>query len=121
MPKCFQEAFRKKVAIILDCFEKCIEHPSNLQARTYTWSSYKLHNTAKVLLGITPQGVISYISLTWGERVCDKFLTEHCGILGQTYSTRHSACESVGSMQASLSIPAFTKVKLSSQKLLENI
>ena len=66
MPLCFQESFGKKVAVIIDVFEIFIERPSNLQARTANWSSYKHHNTAKVILGCTPQGVISYVSLTWG-------------------------------------------------------
>ena len=45
MPDCFQVAFSKKVAVILDCFEVFIERPS---ARASTWSNYKHHNTAKV-------------------------------------------------------------------------
>ena len=55
MPECFQESFGKKVAIIVDCFERVLEHPSNLQARVYRWSNYKHKNTVKVLIGIVPQ------------------------------------------------------------------
>ena len=51
-----QVAFSKKVDVILGCFEVFIERPS---ARASTWSNYKHHNTAKVLIGISPQGVIS--------------------------------------------------------------
>ena len=83
MPDCFQVAFGKKVAVILDCFEIFIERPSGLHARACTWSNYKHHNTAKVLLGIAPQGVISYVSKCWGGRVSDKNLTENCGILNK--------------------------------------
>ena len=75
MPECFQASFGKKVAVILDCFEIFCKRPS------CTWSSYKHHNTMKVLLGITPQGSVSYVSETRGGRVSDKYLTEHCGIL----------------------------------------
>jgi len=57
MPECFQESFGERVAIIIDHFEIFIERPSNLQARTSTWSNYKHHNTAKVLIGILPQGM----------------------------------------------------------------
>ena len=60
MPDCFQVVFERKVAVIIDCF------PSNLWARAATWSNYKHHNTIKVLLGITPQGVISFVSDSWG-------------------------------------------------------
>ena len=45
------------------------------------WSNYKQHNTVKLLIAITPQGTISFISKTWGGRVSDKYITERCGIL----------------------------------------
>ena len=69
MPACFQGSFGKKVAVIVDYFEIFIERPSDLFVRACTWSSYKHHNTVKVLLGTTPQGVISYVSEAWGGRV----------------------------------------------------
>ena len=56
MPMCFQYAFGKKVTVVIDCFEVFIDHPSNLLARAQTFSTYKHHNTIKVLIGITPQG-----------------------------------------------------------------
>ena len=118
MPDCFQQSFGKKVAIIIDCFEIFIERPSNLQARTSTWSNYKHKNTAKVLIGILPQGVVGYVSEAWGGRVSDKYLTEHCGILRKLLpgdivlaDRGFDIAESVGSMQAKLHIPAFTKGK----------
>ena len=118
MPQCFQASFESKVAVILDCFEVFIERPSNLLARSCTWSSYKHHNTIKVLLGITPQGVVSFVSEAWGGRTSDKYLTEHCGILGKLLpgdvvlaDRGFDISESVGTMQARLHIPAFTKGK----------
>ena len=61
MPTCFQNSFGRKVVVVVDCFEVFIEIPSSLHARACTWSAYKHHNTAKVLLGITPHRVISYV------------------------------------------------------------
>ena len=61
MPMSFRQAFGCKVAVIVDCFEVFIERPSNLLARAQTWSSYKHHNTVKFLIGVAPQGYITYM------------------------------------------------------------
>ena len=118
MPECFQVSFGKKVAVIIDCFEIFTERPSNLEARSYTWSSYKHHNTVKVLLGTTPQGVVSFVSDTWEGRTSDKYITEHCGIINKLLpgdvvlaDRGFDIGDSVGMMQARLHIPAFTKGK----------
>ena len=58
MPLCFKEAFGKKVTVIIDCFEVFIDRPTNLLARAQTFSSYKHHNTIKILISITPQATI---------------------------------------------------------------
>ena len=117
MPECFRVSFGTKVAIIIDCFEVFIERPSNL-AWACTWSNYKHKNTVKILLGIVPQGVIAFVSDSWGGRVSDKYLTEHSGFLrkllpGDVISADRGfdIRDSVGVMKARLNIPAFTKGK----------
>ena len=118
MPQCFQYAFGKKTTVVIDCFEVFIEKPSNLLARAQTFSSYKHHNTIKILVGITPQGTISFVSEAWGGRVSDKFLTENCGFLDKLIpgdmvmaDRGFTITESVGLRNAKLVIPAFTKGK----------
>ena len=118
VPQCFRSSFGDKVAVILDCFEVFIDRPSSLLPRASTWSNYKQHNTVKVLLGITPQGTISFVSEAWGGRVSDKCLTESCGILQNLLpgdlvlaDRGFNIAESVGMMQARLHIPAFTRGK----------
>ena len=118
MPVCFQYSFGKKVTVIIDCFEVFIEKPSNLLARAQTFSNYKHHNTIKILIGITPQGSISFVSESWGGRTSDKFLTENCGFLDTLVpgdvvmaDRGFTVAESVGMRQARLVIPAFTKGK----------
>lgn len=58
MPQRFQFSFGKKTTVVIDCFEVFIDRPSNLLALAQTFSSYKHHNTVKVLIGITPQATI---------------------------------------------------------------
>ncbi|XP_063049447.1 uncharacterized protein LOC134443784 [Engraulis encrasicolus] len=116
MPHQFVEAFGNRVAVILDCFEIFIEKPSNLNAQCQAFSHYKHNATMKYLIGITPNGHISFISKGWGGRVSDKHVTENCGIL-QKLLPRDVVLadrgfdieESVGLMCAEVKIPAFTR------------
>ena len=87
-------------------------------ASAQTFSSYKHHNTIKILVGITPQGTISFVSEAWGGPVSDKFITDNCGFLekvipGDMVMTDRgfTITESVGLRNAKLVIPAFTKGK----------
>ena len=118
MPVVFQRNFGKKVAVIIDCFEIFTERPSSLIARAMTWSNYKHHNTVKFLIGVTPQGVFSFISKAWGGRVSDKYLTENSGLLRKLLPgdivlayRGFDIADSVGFYQARLHIPAFTRGK----------
>ena len=54
MPMEFRRTFGNKVAAIIDCFEVFVDRPSNLGARSQTWSSYKHHNTLKFFICISP-------------------------------------------------------------------
>ena len=78
----FNIQFKRRVRVIIDCFEIFIEWLSDLNARTQTWSSYKHHNTVKYLTGITPQGSICYISNGWGGHTSDKHITTNSDFLG---------------------------------------
>ena len=118
MPVCFQYSFCKKVTVIIHCFEVFIEKPSNLLARAQTFSNYKHHNTIQILIGITLQGSISFVSESWGGHTSDKFLTENCRFLDKLVprdvvmaDRGFTVAESVGMRQARLVIPAFTKGK----------
>ncbi|XP_002731860.1 uncharacterized protein LOC100372863, partial [Saccoglossus kowalevskii] len=118
MPMIFRVNFGKKVAVIIDCFEVFIDRPSNLMARAQTWSSYKHHNTVKFLIGISPQGVISYISKAWGGRVSDKHLTENCGFLDNILpgdlvlaDRGFDLSDTLGLMCAQIKVPTFMRGK----------
>ena len=51
----------KNVRIIIDCQELFIQKPKVPASQKMTWSSYKHWSTAKLLVGITPAGVVSFI------------------------------------------------------------
>jgi len=118
MPLEFRKHFGKQTAVIIDCFEVFIQRPRNMLARAQTWSSYKHSNTVKFLIGITPQGSISFLSKAWGGRASDKWITENCGILKKLLpgdlvlaDRGFDIAESVGICCAQINIPAFTKGK----------
>ena len=56
----FGSKFGFKITEIIDCFQLFIDRQSNLSAQALTWSTYKGRNTAKALIGITPQGTICF-------------------------------------------------------------
>ena len=116
MPHQFVEVYGKRVAVNVDCFEIFIERPSNLKARSQTFSHYKHNNTMKYLIGITPQGSISFISKGWGGRTSDKHVTENCGFLDNLLpgdivlaDRGFDIDEMVGMMCAEVKIPSFTR------------
>ncbi len=80
LPLSFRKHFRKCISII-DCFEIRLDRPIKLKKRASTFSTYKSSNTVKFLIGITPQGHISFISPGYGGRVSDKFIVQDSGFL----------------------------------------
>ena len=80
MPASFRKFF-KKCAVIIDYTEIFIERPSDLLARAQVWSNYKHHSTAKFLIGITPQGTVSYASKCAGGRISDKEIVEKSNLI----------------------------------------
>ena len=55
--------------------------PSAMLAQSETWCDYKHHNTWKALVGISPNGQVTYLSSLWGGRVSDKQISRECGVI----------------------------------------
>ena len=118
LPYAFRNGDFLNTVCIIDCFEIFMERPKNLLASAQCYSSYKSHCTQKYLIGITPQGTISFISNGWGGRTSDKHITENSGFLSNLLpgdlvlaDRGFNITESVNSYQADLKLPAFTRGK----------
>ena len=80
MPESFHQKY-PSTRVIIDCTEIFIQKPSCFRAQSDTFSSYKSHNTAKGLIGIAPNGAVTFVSELYGGHCTDKVIVEDCGIL----------------------------------------
>ena len=80
MPVAFKEKY-SSTRVVIDCTEFKIEKPVDPDVQAETWSSYKNGNTFKLLVGVTPVGVISFLSPLWGGRISDKGITKRSSLL----------------------------------------
>ncbi|XP_069119303.1 uncharacterized protein, partial [Argopecten irradians] len=75
MPVDFKKKFQS-TRVILDATEVPIQKPSNVQAQSLSWSSYKHKNTVKTMIGCTPRGAVSYVSQSFGGSASDRQIIE---------------------------------------------
>ena len=57
-----------RCVIIVDCFEIFIDRPTALLARAQTFCLISTTTPSTILIGITPQGTVSFISQGWSGR-----------------------------------------------------
>ncbi|XP_018399458.1 PREDICTED: uncharacterized protein LOC108777145 [Cyphomyrmex costatus] len=81
MPKCFAEF--KQTRLVLDCTEIFVERPTCLKCRLRLYSHYKGSETIKLLLGVTPSGLISFLSEVYGGRASDKAIFNQIELLSR--------------------------------------
>ncbi|KAL9977585.1 hypothetical protein ACROYT_G015005, partial [Oculina patagonica] len=74
----FQQFYPELVSII-DCTEIRMESPSSLDNQSLCYSSYKAHTTMKGLIGITPNGVVSFASELYCGSISDPEIVEKSG------------------------------------------
>ena len=58
-----------------------LKRPNVSLAQSDTYSKYKSHNTVKGLVGIAPNGALTFVSDLYGGHCSDKIIVKHCGIL----------------------------------------
>ncbi|XP_076666310.1 uncharacterized protein LOC143367927 [Andrena cerasifolii] len=81
MPLCFNKYTNTR--IILDCTEIEIQKPKNLCCAITTYSNYKGRYTIKFMTGVTPGGIISFVSKPYGGKASDKAIFEQSLLLQQ--------------------------------------
>jgi len=68
--------------LIIDCTEFRITTPrQDLNAATASYSNYKHNLTSKFLIGVAPNGTITFVSSGFPGSTSDKVMTEECGVL----------------------------------------
>ena len=67
--------------VILDGTEFFVQKPSVVQDQSATWSSYKNHSTLKSMIGISPRGVVTHVSQTYGGCTSDRQIIERSDLV----------------------------------------
>ncbi|XP_050306439.1 uncharacterized protein LOC126743403 isoform X2 [Anthonomus grandis grandis] len=81
-PSCFQEIFHDRNTIIVDCPEVTIDKQLlSHKNQVLSIAKYQKSNFIKVLIGITVQGKVIFISKAWGGEISDKEVLELSGFL----------------------------------------
>ena len=81
MPRAFLGTDYVNTRVILDCTEMRVEKATSFRCQSSTFSSYKHYNTAKGLVGISPNGAITFVSVLYSGRTTDRAVVYDCGVL----------------------------------------
>lgn len=84
IPFCFDNF--NNVRVILDCTEIHLQNPKCLPCRIKCYSNYKSTFILKFLVGISPDGLITYISKPYGSRSSDKAIFEQSNLIKKVQS-----------------------------------
>lgn len=69
------------VRVILDCTEISVTAPSSLTLQSETFSHYKNRTPLKGLIGVAPNGLVTFFSPLYTGSISDKEITKISGIL----------------------------------------
>ncbi|XP_064470015.1 uncharacterized protein LOC135384757 [Ornithodoros turicata] len=79
IPKCFKDFSQTRV--IFDCTEVSVGVPKCLRCRINTYSHYKKGHTVKYMIGVSPGGLITFVSKGYGGRASGKAIFEQSGLV----------------------------------------
>lgn len=82
LPNCFSQFTNCR--IVLDCTEVyCAIARKSMLKQRLTYSHYKHRNTFKALVGVAPNGVVTFSSVLYPGSTSDKAIVNHSGILSK--------------------------------------
>ena len=67
--------------MVIDCTDIKVAVPGLMSDQKVTYSSYRGMNSFKVLIGVAPNAVITYVSKLYPGSTSDKEIVRDCGIL----------------------------------------
>ena len=67
--------------MVIDCTDVEIAVPKQMDLQRVTYSSYRGMNSFKVLIGVSPNAVVTYVSNLYPGSTSDRIIVENSGIL----------------------------------------
>ena len=67
--------------IVIDCTDIEVAAPGLMSKQNATYSSYRGMNSFKVIVGVAPNGVITYVSRLYPGSISDKAIVQESGLL----------------------------------------
>ena len=81
LPAHFQNQFLRRTRCVIDCTEFKLETSRDFRQQGNNYSCYKSHATAKVLIGVAPNGSFSFASDCFEGSISDKEIVKKSGFI----------------------------------------